>query len=75
MLTHILKRGVAHLQTASPSSDYIVQLRADAELYNNAGPEIKPLEAVPVLVTGVVLFVILGLVSLPLPDNGDEFYY
>jgi hypothetical protein len=64
MLNHIVKRGVAHLQAAAP--DYMARLQEDAQLYEKAGPamEISPIETLPVLFTGIIVFLILASVSL-----------
>ncbi|KAJ7151243.1 hypothetical protein C8R46DRAFT_963179 [Mycena filopes] len=66
MLNHIFKRGVAHLQGATP--EYIAKLRADAELYEQAGPdmEISFVETIPVLVTVIAFFLILASIRYTL---------
>ncbi|KAJ7712984.1 hypothetical protein B0H16DRAFT_1436329 [Mycena metata] len=62
MLTHIVKRGLANIQAATP--EYIAQLKADAEVYEQAGPEmeVNPIEALPILITA--LFFLLVLASI-----------
>ncbi|KAJ7779341.1 hypothetical protein DFH07DRAFT_950405 [Mycena maculata] len=68
MLSHIVKRGVARLQAASP--EYIAKLQQDAELYENAGPgmEVNPQEALPVLITGLIVLLILASIRYTLGD-------
>ncbi|KAJ7877952.1 hypothetical protein B0H14DRAFT_2712134 [Mycena olivaceomarginata] len=68
MLGHIVKRGMAHLQGVSP--EYMAKLQADAELYDNAGPEmeVNPSESLPVLITGIVVFLILVSIRYTLGD-------
>ncbi|KAJ7046437.1 hypothetical protein C8F04DRAFT_988152 [Mycena alexandri] len=60
MFTHIVKRGVAHLQAATP--EYIAQLKADAEVYEQAGPEmeVNPIETLPILITAVFFLLLLA---------------
>lgn len=58
LVGHIVRRGVQHL---TAKQQHIQQLEQDAELYENAGPEmeVKPLEMLPVILTGLAaLFVI-----------------
>jgi hypothetical protein len=64
MLSHIVKRGVAHLQSMSP--EHMDKLQQDAELYENAGQgmEVSPQAILPVLVTGAIVLLILASVSL-----------
>jgi hypothetical protein len=64
MINHIVKRGIAHLQAASP--EYMAKLQEDAELYEKAGPdmEFSPTEMLPVLITGVIVYLTLASVSL-----------
>ncbi|KAJ7230300.1 hypothetical protein GGX14DRAFT_410405 [Mycena pura] len=66
MLNHILKRGVAHLQAASPA--YMAKLQQDAELYEAAGPDmsISPTEMLPVFITGVIVSLILASIHYTL---------
>ncbi|KAF7373030.1 hypothetical protein MSAN_00510500 [Mycena sanguinolenta] len=67
MLNHIVKRGVAHLQAVTP--DYMARLQEDAQLYEKAGPiEISPMETVPVLITGIIVFLILASIRYTLGD-------
>ncbi|KAJ6517785.1 hypothetical protein DFH09DRAFT_1373536 [Mycena vulgaris] len=68
MLNHILKRGVAHLQAASPG--YMAKLQKDAELYEEAGPdmEVSPMESLPVLFTGIIFLLILASIRYTLGD-------
>ena len=55
---HIVRRGVQHL---TAKQQYVEQLEHDAELYDNAGPkaEIKPLEMLPVIITGLVALLVI----------------
>lgn len=64
MLTHIVKRGLANIQAATP--EYIAQLKADAEVYEQAGPEmeVNPIEALPILITALFFLLVLASVSL-----------
>ncbi|KAJ6496898.1 hypothetical protein DFH09DRAFT_1001997 [Mycena vulgaris] len=68
MLSHIVKRGIVHLQSASP--EYIAKLQQDAELYENAGRdmEVNPQETLPVLITGVIVLLILASIRYTLGD-------
>ncbi|KAJ7309134.1 hypothetical protein DFH08DRAFT_1088310 [Mycena albidolilacea] len=68
MLNYIVKRGVAHLQAAAP--DYMARLQEDAQLYEKAGPamEISPIETLPVLFTGIIVFLILASIRYTLGD-------
>ncbi|KAJ6517758.1 hypothetical protein DFH09DRAFT_1264681 [Mycena vulgaris] len=68
MLNHIVKRGVAHLQAASPG--YMAKLQKDAELYEEAGPdmEVSPMESLPVLFTGIIFLLILASIRYTLGD-------
>jgi hypothetical protein len=68
MLHHIVKRSIAHLQGVSP--EYMAKLQQDAQLYEDAGPdmEVDPREALPVLITGVIVFLILASIRYTLGD-------
>ncbi|KAF7358082.1 hypothetical protein MVEN_00856000 [Mycena venus] len=68
MLNHIVRRGVAHLQEATP--EYMARLQQDAELYEKAGPdmEVSPEEGLPVLFTAIVFFLILASIRYTLGD-------
>ncbi|KAJ7260665.1 hypothetical protein C8J57DRAFT_1720019 [Mycena rebaudengoi] len=68
MINHIVKRGIAHLQAASP--EYMAKLQEDAELYEKAGPdmEFSPTEMLPVLITGVIVYLTLASISYTLGD-------
>jgi hypothetical protein len=63
MLGHIVKRGVAHLQAMSP--EYMAKLHHESELYQNTwrDMEVSRQEVLPVLITGVIVFLILASVS------------
>ena len=55
---HLVRRGVQHL---TAKQQHLQQLEHDAELYENAGPEmeVKPYEMAPVVITGLIgLFII-----------------
>ncbi|KAJ7271500.1 hypothetical protein C8J57DRAFT_1319150 [Mycena rebaudengoi] len=68
MINHIVKRGIAHLQAASP--EYMAKLQQDAELYEKAGPdmEFSPIEMLPVLITGVIVYLTLASIRYTLGD-------
>jgi hypothetical protein len=53
----------------------MAKLQQDAQLYENAGPdmEVSPQEMLPVLITGFIVFLILASVSL-LPTTTTTTY-
>ncbi|KAJ6450746.1 hypothetical protein C8R45DRAFT_1083828 [Mycena sanguinolenta] len=60
MLNHIMKRGIAHFQAATP--EYMARLQEDAGLYEKAGldMQVSPMEMLPVLFTAIVFFLVLA---------------
>ena len=67
LFNHLARRGFEAVQThfQQPSPEYMQQLQHDAELYENAGPqmEVKPAEMLPVLITGLITLLIVASVS------------
>lgn len=63
---HVVKRGMQAAQEhfTGPSQEYVDQLNQDAQLYEQAGPEIQlnPREFLPVIITGLIaLFIIASI--------------
>ncbi|KAI8630455.1 hypothetical protein F5Y19DRAFT_474237 [Xylariaceae sp. FL1651] len=66
IVTHLVRRGVQHLAArATAEEQYVNQLEKDAQLYENAGPEmeVKPREVLPVLITGLLALLIISLID------------
>ncbi|KAJ7916364.1 hypothetical protein B0H13DRAFT_1710864 [Mycena leptocephala] len=68
MLGHTVKRGVAHLRAVSP--EYMAKLHQESELYQNTWRELEVSrqEVLPVLITGVIVFLILASIHYTLGD-------
>lgn len=68
VLGHLVKRGYDAAQShfSGASDDYIQQLKNDAQLYDNAGPEmeVKPQEMLPVFITALVTLIIIASVRI-----------
>ncbi|WPG99960.1 Hypothetical protein R9X50_00278300 [Acrodontium crateriforme] len=72
VVRHVMRRGVeaahSHFQQASP--EYIAKLQQDAELYEQAGPEMElsPEQFLPVLITAIIAVLIMASVRYTLGD-------
>jgi hypothetical protein len=66
MLSHVVRRGVAVAQQhfAGVSAETVARLQYDAQLYENAGPEMEMVDAefLPVVFTGLVIMLFLASV-------------
>ena len=57
----LVKRGVQHAQEYYTKQAYVEKLEQDAQLYEDAGPEmeVKPKELLPVLITAIIALLII----------------
>lgn len=67
VLQHLVKRGVEAAQShfAGPKQEYMQQLQHDAELYDQAGPEMEvtPWEMLPIVITGLLTMLLVASVG------------
>jgi hypothetical protein len=61
----IVKRGAQLAQEHYTKKAYVEKLEQDAQLYEDAGPEmeLKPKELLPVLITAIIALLIIWSVS------------
>lgn len=61
LVGHLVKRGVQHAQEYYSKQAYVEKLEQDAQLYEDAGPEmeVKPKELLPVFITAFIAILII----------------
>ena len=61
LVGHLVRRGVQHFNEQFTREEYVSRLEQDAQLYENAGPEmeVKPQEFLPVIITGIIALLII----------------
>jgi hypothetical protein len=61
-LGHIVRRGVEHAQNHfhGISPEQMAQLQQDAELYENTGTEVNPMEFLPVVITAIITLLLIA---------------
>ncbi|EMD00529.1 hypothetical protein BAUCODRAFT_28875 [Baudoinia panamericana UAMH 10762] len=59
---HVVRRGVeaAHRHFTQPSHEQMAQLQHDAELYEQTGQEVSPMEFLPVVITVIVTLLLIA---------------
>jgi hypothetical protein len=69
VLGHLVRRGVSAAQDhfAGANAEHIQKLQHDAELYDNAGPEMEvdPVKLLPLVITGFLTILIIAAVCIP----------
>lgn len=65
LVSHIARRGVQLAQEHYTKKAYVEKLEQDAQLYEDAGPEmeVKPQELLPVFITAIIALLIIWSVS------------
>ena len=65
LVGHLARRGLQHVQEQYTKQAYVEKLEQDAQLYEDAGPEmeVKPQELLPVFITALIAILIIWSVS------------
>ena len=59
LVGHVVRRGLQHVQEQYTKQAYVEKLEQDAQLYEDNGQEVKPMELMPVFITALIALLII----------------